>query len=71
MKPEIKKDMTLAELLKHYPETAKVFAKYGIHCLGCFAAAFETIEQGAKAHGIDVEKFIEELKAAVKCTTKK
>jgi len=34
-------------------------------CLGCAAAHFENIEQGAKAHGMDVDKLMEALNAAV------
>ena len=63
---KIDKNMKIEEALKKYPETAEVFGKYGFHCLGCAAASFESIEQGAMAHGIDVEKWIEDLNKAVK-----
>jgi hybrid cluster-associated redox disulfide protein len=33
----------------------RVFMKYGLHCVGCHVAAFETIEQGAKGHGMSDE----------------
>ena len=38
--------------------------KYGLHCIGCSVATWETVEQGAKAHGIDgkkLEDLLEEL----------
>ncbi|MCK5594525.1 MAG: DUF1858 domain-containing protein, partial [Candidatus Aenigmarchaeota archaeon] len=43
-----------------------VFQDHGLHCIGCFAASFETLEQGAAAHGMDIKKLVEDLNAAVK-----
>ena len=65
---KITKDMTLGDCVKEHPETVGVFTKFGLHCVGCHIAAFETIEQGAKAHGLndaDVEKMVKELNEAV------
>lgn len=58
---KITKAMKIEEILKKYPETIEVFLKHGFHCLGCAAASFENLEQGAKAHGIDVDELIKEL----------
>ena len=60
----ITKDMGLVEVLRRFPQTLPVFSKYGIHCIGCSMSAFETIEQGAQAHGINVKKFVEDLNKA-------
>lgn len=62
---KITKDMRIDEILKKYPETAEVFVKNGIHCVGCIAANFESIEQGAIAHGITPEELVEELNEVV------
>ena len=35
-------------------KTAAVFMEFGMGCLGCAAAHFENIEQGAIGHGINV-----------------
>lgn len=56
----------LVEVIQKHPETFQVFQDYGIHCIGCAMAAFETVEEGATAHGIDVKKFLEDLNKAVK-----
>jgi hybrid cluster-associated redox disulfide protein len=61
----ITKDMGIIEIVNKYPETADVFFKYGMHCLGCMAARFETLEQGALAHGIDVEAMVKDLNEAI------
>ncbi|MGB9708278.1 MAG: DUF1858 domain-containing protein [Candidatus Pacearchaeota archaeon] len=63
---KITKDMTFAQLLKKYPETAEVLFKEGMSCVGCPMAMQETLEQGAKAHGIDVNEMLEDLNKKVK-----
>jgi len=63
---KITKDMPIGEVVSKYPETADVFIKHGLHCIGCPIASLESIEQGAKAHGIDVKKLIDDLNKAVK-----
>ncbi|MDD3723866.1 MAG: DUF1858 domain-containing protein [Lutibacter sp.] len=62
----ITKDMKIEEVIQKYPETVEVFMTHGFHCLGCAASNFESIEDGAVVHGIDVEKFVEELNKAIK-----
>ncbi|MGB7060864.1 MAG: DUF1858 domain-containing protein [Candidatus Zixiibacteriota bacterium] len=61
----ITKDMTFGVVLKKYPHTVKTFFQYGMHCFGCHLAVDETIEQGAMAHGVEVDKLIEDLNKAV------
>jgi len=63
---KINKEMKIEEILQKYPESVEVFLKHGFHCLGCAAASFENLEDGAKAHGIDTEKLVDELNEAVK-----
>lgn len=58
-------EMKLTELISQYPSTIEVFIKYGMGCLGCAAAHFESIEEGALAHGIDVEDLLRELNKSV------
>ena len=58
----ITKEMGIMEVVSQYPETVEVFVNAGMGCLGCAAAHFENIEQGAGAHGIDIDKLIEDLK---------
>ncbi len=60
----ITKDMSFGEVLNMFPQTTPVFSRYGMHCIGCSMSAFETIEQGAKTHGIDVKHFVDDLNEA-------
>lgn len=52
--------MTFAELMQ-YPEAVEILMDKGFHCIGCSAASFETIEQGATMHGINPKKLIDEM----------
>ena len=61
----ITKDMSIMEVVQKYPDTIEVFMNSGMGCVGCAAAHFENIEQGALAHGIDVDGLMKELNAAV------
>jgi hybrid cluster-associated redox disulfide protein len=61
MKKKINKDMTFADLIELDKKAAGKLADRGLFCGGCPMAKFETIENGAKAHGVDVKKLIEEL----------
>lgn len=61
----ITKDMGILEVVQKYPDTVEVFINAGMGCLGCAAANFENIEQGATAHGIDVDQLISNLNEVV------
>lgn len=54
----------IMETVQNYPATADVFRAFGMGCLGCAAARYETIEQGATAHGMDLDKLIKALNEA-------
>lgn len=62
---KITKDMGLIEIVQQYPQTIEIFQKYGLGCIGCAAARFENLEAGAKVHGIDPDKMVEDLNAAI------
>ena len=65
IKLKIRKDMTLSEVVEKYPKTIEVFLEHGMGCFGCGMAQFETVEQGAKAHGINLKKLMEALNKSV------
>lgn len=66
---KITSKMSIGDVVSKYPETIEVFFKHGLHCVGCAIAQFENVEQGAKAHGIDVKKLIDDLNKAVEKKT--
>ncbi len=60
----ITKDMSFTQAIQANPQSGEIFSRYHLGCIGCIAAAYETIEQGALAHGIDVEALIKDLNSA-------
>lgn len=61
----ITKEMTIEEVVSQYPETMMVFMRHGLHCVGCHVSAFESIEEGAMAHGINVDALVSDLNKVV------
>ena len=61
----VTKEMSIGEVVMKWPETAGAFLQHGLHCYGCAAARYETIEQGAQAHGIDPDVLIEAINKAI------
>ena len=59
--PVITKDTGIIEAVQKYPQIVQIFQAYGLGCIGCMAANFETIGQGAAAHGIDVDALIADI----------
>ena len=65
---KITKDMNLGEVVYKYPESAEVLTDYGLHCVGCFANAFDSIEAGAKIHGMsddEIEEMVERVNEVI------
>lgn len=63
---KITKEMSIGDVVKKYPETIPVFFQYGLHCIGCHVSPYESVEEGCKTHGIDVDTLIIALNTAVK-----
>ncbi|MDH3543758.1 MAG: DUF1858 domain-containing protein [Desulfuromonadales bacterium] len=59
----ITKDMTFHEVMQKSPEVVKVLGSFNLGCVGCMGAINETLEQGATAHGLDVEDLLTALNA--------
>lgn len=65
----ITKDMNLADIVFKYPVAAEVLLDYGLHCVGCIAAGFDTIAMGAEVHGMsddEIQEMIDRINEAVK-----
>ena len=58
---KITKKMKFSEIMKKHPEVAEFLFEKGMHCFGCAMAQFETLEQGALAHGMNPDELVEEI----------
>ena len=68
----IHKDMTISDVLANNPDKtyllSEILTEFGIHCVGCSASAFETLEEGVLGHGFSEEqltKLVNDLNKAV------
>ena len=55
------KDSNLSEIIEKAPEKVDILLKAGMHCIGCMASQFETLEEACMVHGIDVDELVAEL----------
>ncbi|MEK6823662.1 MAG: DUF1858 domain-containing protein [Nanoarchaeota archaeon] len=74
---KITKEMLITDILAESPEKAQLIAEimmdFGIHCIGCGAAAFETLEQGVLSHGFsekDLNNLIKQINNLLKENSK-
>jgi len=61
MKDKITKNMSFAEILEKHPEVVEILFEKGMHCIGCPMAQMESLEDGIKAHGLNVNEIVKEL----------
>ena len=52
--------MKISAILEINPKAIEVFEKYGLHCAHCELGKVETLEEGARGHGL-TEKEVEEM----------
>jgi len=62
----IRSNTTINEILQKYPETIKFFNDLNMSCSGCFAVNFDTLENGALMHGMDVNLLVDKLKKFIR-----
>ena len=60
---EIKKEMTIGEILVNKPEVAPILMEAGMHCLGCPSAQGESLEEAAIVHGLNIDSLMEKISA--------
>ena len=74
MKAKITKEMMLGEIINKNPKFAEIMMKHGLHCIGCGVSAFESLEQGAMAHGLgekEIKEIVDEKNVGEKKSVKK
>ena len=56
---KVTKDILMSDLVFAHPEAVEVLMDYGLHCVGCAANSFDTVEMGTKIHGMSDEEINE------------
>jgi len=67
-KIEITKDTIISDVLAVAPDTAPLFQRIGMHCLGCALASGETVSEACMVHGVDPDQFIAALNSYIAAT---
>jgi len=62
MEVDIRKEMTIGEILELDVEVAPVFLQHGMHCLGCPVSRAESLEDACMVHRMDPDVLVQELK---------
>jgi hybrid cluster-associated redox disulfide protein len=61
---QITAQTNINELVAQLPISAEVMRLFGLGCGGCGVSKYETIEQGARAHGLRIEPILRALESA-------
>lgn len=61
MAKQINKDMLINDIIAVDPGNAAILMASGMHCIGCMAAAGETLEEAAGVHGMDVNELVKDI----------
>ena len=54
----ITKEMTIGEVVTNFPDKAETLMEFGMGCVHCPSAQFETLEEAASVHGIKLDELI-------------
>ena len=58
-------ELTVTTVLARWPQTAAVFQRRNMACVGCAVADFYTISDAAGIYQVDLPAFLAELRAAI------
>lgn len=67
---QVSRNMNLGEVAARWPAARAVLLDYGLHCVGCFASSYDTIDAGAKIHGMSEEEIGEMVHEMNRAITK-
>lgn len=59
----------IEDVLTTWPETAVVFQRHNMACIGCNIAHLYTIAEAAAVYNLPTEEFVSELKSVIESTT--
>ena len=60
-KDQFTKDSTLGEVIEKKPDAVAILLGFGMHCFGCPVTQFETLEEAAMVHGVELDYLLKKL----------
>ncbi len=61
MEKQISKDMLINDIIEVDAGNAAILMAEGMHCIGCMAAAGETLEEAAGVHGLEADELVAKI----------
>jgi hybrid cluster-associated redox disulfide protein len=58
------RNLTVEETLQRWPQTARVFLRRRMACVGCAIAPFETLDEVSEIYKVNANQLLQELRAA-------
>lgn len=58
-------DLSLADLMTHWPRTIPIFIRHRMLCVGCPISRFHTVANACAEYHLNEKDFLEELKQAI------
>ncbi len=58
-------ELTVDEILAQWPQTAQVFRRYRLACVGCVIGPYCDMDTVADTYNIPMQQFLNELYAAI------
>ena len=65
MQEELTSNLFVAAVMSRWPATIPVFLRHRMGCVGCAMSGFDTVQEVACTYHLDLEPFLDELRAAV------
>lgn len=69
--PETIRNFTIEELFNRWPQTAEVFQRYHMACVGCALASFCRVTDAIDTYHLAAKPFLAELEAVIVSDTGK
>jgi len=57
--------LTVAEVLAHWPQAIPIFFHHRMACVGCPIASFETLAEIAAVYNLNLDRFLSELEQII------
>lgn len=59
-------DISVREIMRHWPGTIRVFVGFRLYCVGCPIGAFHTLRDAAAEHNVDLDRLSADVKMAIR-----
>ena len=62
-------ELTVEEVLMRWPQTAVVFTRHNMACVGCPVAPFYSVSEAANVYRLPAAEFVQELEQEIAANT--